>query len=30
MKVVRRKLAEAGAPESLLSTVRGVGYRLEE
>ncbi|MBI2894253.1 MAG: response regulator transcription factor [Deltaproteobacteria bacterium] len=30
VKAVRRKLAEAGAPESLLSTVRGVGYRLEE
>ena len=30
VKSVRRKLAEAGAPETLLSTVRGVGYRLEE
>jgi DNA-binding response OmpR family regulator len=30
VKAVRRKLAEAGAPESLLSTVRGVGYRLED
>jgi two-component system catabolic regulation response regulator CreB len=30
VKAVRRKLSEAGAPETLLSTVRGVGYRLEE
>jgi len=30
VKAVRKKLAEAGAPEVLLSTVRGVGYRLEE
>jgi len=30
VKAVRRKLAEAGAPETLLSTVRGVGYRLGE
>ncbi len=30
VKAVRRKLSEAGAPETMLSTVRGVGYRLEE